>query len=119
MSKRFNRKKELQKKIAKQRIKRLFLLAEYNAINNRLILSDRYVFLARKISMKYLVPVPNQFKRKFCKHCYKYLLPNVTGRIRIHKGRIVSYCYKCKRYMRIPLNNRMTKQSFNKSIKDV
>jgi ribonuclease P protein subunit RPR2 len=109
MPKRYNRKKELQKKIAKQRIQRLFLLAEHYALNDRLKLSDRYVFLARKISMKYLVPVPNQFKRRFCKHCYSYILPNVTCRIRIHKGRIVTYCDNCKRYMRMPLQNRLVK----------
>ncbi|MCK5459476.1 MAG: hypothetical protein KAI20_06260 [Thermoplasmatales archaeon] len=109
MPKRRNKKKELQKKIAKQRIQRLFLLAEHYALCDRLKLSDRYVFLARKISMKYLVPMPNKFKRRFCKQCYSYLLPSVTCRIRIHKGRIVTYCNKCKKYTRMPLQSRLVK----------
>ena len=107
MPKRHNRKKELQKKIAKQRIQRLFLLAEQYALCGRLKLSDRYVLLARKISMKYLIPIPKKFKRRFCKHCYSYLLPSVTCRIRIQKGRIITYCNKCKKYTRMTLQKRL------------
>ena len=109
MPKRYNKKKELQKKIAMQRIQRLFLLAEKYALCGKLKLSDRYVFLARKISMKYLSPIPKKFKRRFCKHCYSYLLPSVTCRIRIRKGRVVTYCNKCKKYTRMPLKNRFEK----------
>ena len=109
MSKRRNRKKELQKKIAKQRIQRLFLLAEQYALCGRLKLSDRYVFLARKVSMRYLVPIPNKCKRRFCKHCYSYLLPNVTCRIRIHRGKIITHCNNCKKFMRIPTQDQLAK----------
>ena len=109
MSKRRNRQKDLQKKIAKQRIQRLFQLAEHYALCGKLKLSDRYVFLARKISMKYLVPIPNEFKHRFCKHCYLYLLPSITCRTRIHKGKIVTHCNNCKEYTRVPLQNRFVK----------
>jgi len=111
MSKRYNKKKERYKKIADQRIHRLFHLAEQYALQDRLALANRYVFLARKISMKYLVPIPHQWKRRFCKRCYAYLLPGVSCRTRIHNGRVITYCSNCKNYMRLPLQNRHVKKS--------
>ena len=103
MSRRNTRDKNIHKRIALSRIQRLFRLAEEYALRGRMNLADRYVFLARKIAMRYLVSIPSEFKRCFCKHCYRYLLPGVSGRIRINKGRIVVYCFNCNRYTRMPL----------------
>ncbi|MCX6667881.1 MAG: ribonuclease P [Euryarchaeota archaeon] len=105
MVKKIVRDKKIQKTIARSRINQLFLLAEKYALSGRLNLANRYVDLARKISMRYLVPMPKEFKRRFCKHCYQYLLPHVTCRIRIHRGKLVIYCHNCKNYTRIPLKN--------------
>ena len=107
MSKKNAKDKKIRKRIALQRICRLFHLAEEYALCGRMNLSDRYVFLARKISMRYLVPIPKEFKRCFCKHCYSYLLPGISGRIRIHNGRIVVYCFNCHKYTRMPLKHRL------------
>jgi len=104
--KKININKKNQKIIANNRINKLFELAEKNALSNRLDLSNKYTQLARKISMRYVVKIPKEHKRKFCKHCYNYLLPFVTGRIRIHRGKVVIYCYNCKKYSRIPLKTR-------------
>ena len=95
--------KKNQKTIAKRRINKLFMLAEKNALSNKLNLANRYVELARKISMRYLVPITIKHKRRFCKHCYRYLLPHITGRTRIHRGKLIIYCYNCKKFTRIPL----------------
>ncbi len=103
MVKRTQKDKKIQKNIAKNRIKKLFTMAEQCALNNKLGLADRYVEIARKISMKYLVPMPKEYKRCFCKHCYCYLLPNVNSRIRVHRGKLVVHCFNCKKYMRMPL----------------
>jgi len=103
MSRRKALDKKMQKIIAKGRINKLFILAEENALSGELNLSNRYVELARKISMRNLAPIPKKYKRRFCKHCYKYLLPNVTCRVRIHRGKIVVYCHNCRKYTRIPL----------------
>ena len=107
MSKRIIKDRKTQKTIARSRINHLFSLAEQNALLNKLNLANRYVDLARKISMRYLVPVPREFKRCFCKHCYQYMLPNVTCRIRIHRGKLIIYCNNCKRCNRLPLKNTM------------
>jgi ribonuclease P protein subunit RPR2 len=103
--KRINVNKKNQKMIAKQRINKLFELADRNALSDRLFFSDKYVKLARKISMRYLVKIPREHRRKFCKHCYSYLLPPLTSRIRIHRGKVIIYCNNCKKYTRIPLKN--------------
>ena len=101
-----NKDKRLQKKIAKDRVQYLFRLAETRSLNGELGLADRYVFHARKISMRYLVPMPREFKRRFCKYCYSYLVPDVNCRVRIHRGKIITYCTVCGKHMRIPLDTR-------------
>jgi len=97
--------KKIQKTIAQNRIKKLFLMAEQKALSGDFNLANRYVTLARKISMRCLVPIPKEFKRKFCKHCYSYLLPNVTGRVRIHRGKLIIFCNACQKYTRLMLKN--------------
>jgi ribonuclease P protein subunit RPR2 len=79
------------------------MLAEENALSGELVLSNRYVELARKISMRNLVSVPKKYKRRFCKHCYIYLLPDITCRVRIHRGKVIIYCFNCNKYGRVPI----------------
>ena len=95
-----------QKKIAKIRINKLFYLAEKKALLKQFDLANRYVKIARKISMRYLVSIPSYYKRRFCKHCYSYLLPGENCRIRINKGKIVVYCANCKTTSRFVINGK-------------
>jgi len=104
MSRKQYGKKQVYKNIARRRIQYLFSLAEACGLEGKLPRSDRYVALARKLSMKYLVPIPHQYTRRFCKHCYCYHIPSLTCRIRIHRGMIIFYCTRCKKYSRIPLH---------------
>ena len=104
MSKKFGKKKERRKTIALQRIHRLFTLAEQAALQNRMSYADRYVAIARRLSMKYLVPIPVEYKRRYCTHCYAYLLPSVTCQVRVHRSTIITCCNHCNKYSRIPLN---------------
>jgi len=106
MPRKYDAKKKVYRTIALRRIHYLFSLAEISALRGKLQLSDRYVELARKISMKYLVPIPRQYARCFCKHCYCYLLPPLTCRVRIHHGMIIIYCMNCKKFSRMPLHAR-------------
>ena len=105
MSRKNIKKKRIQKTIAKNRIKRLFLLAEEKAFSGEFNLANRYVKIARDLSMRYLIPIPINFKRRFCKHCYHYLLPDENCRIRLHRSRIIIYCDNCKKFTRIPLKH--------------
>ncbi|MFH1456204.1 MAG: ribonuclease P [archaeon] len=94
-----------QKDIAKERITILFQQADKVFSKNK-GLANRYVTLARKISMKSKVRIPSELKRKFCKHCYHYFKPSVNVRIRTQKGKLVYYCLNCKKFTRIPLKSK-------------
>ncbi|MCX8147389.1 MAG: ribonuclease P [Candidatus Woesearchaeota archaeon] len=92
-------------RIANERIEELFKQADA-VFNKDPSLANRYVYLARKISMKYKVKIPSTLKRKFCKHCYSYLRPGKNCRARIAKHRVVYYCLNCKRFMRFVIKKR-------------
>jgi len=100
MKKRISQRK--QKEIAKERIETLFQEAE-KVFSSNPSLSHRYVTLARKISMKVRMKFPRELKRRFCKHCYKFLMPGRNARIRTREGKLIIYCLECKKYTRIPL----------------
>ena len=93
--------KQKQKEIAKERVRRLFELAT-TMFPKRKDLANRYVDLARKISMKVRMRIPPEFKRRFCKHCYKYLQPGINARVRTREGKVIISCLECKEFMRIP-----------------
>ncbi len=99
--KNFKSKNDKFKKIADERIIILFEQAKemYNFDSK---LSDRYVFLARKIAMKLKTKIPSELKRRFCKSCYSYLVPGKNCRVRTNKRRVIYYCLICKNYNRIP-----------------
>ena len=94
----YNSKPESQLKIARKRIKDLFDQAEDNEKY-----ADRYVQLARKIAMKYKIRIPPKLKRRFCKHCYKYLRQGKNVRVRRTKKGIIYTCLECGKQMRFPI----------------
>ena len=94
--------KKKQKKIALERIKTLFAQAD-NIFSENKALANRYVTLARKIAMKVKLRMPREYKRKFCKHCYKYLRSGTNARIRIQRGKVIISCFECKKFTRIPI----------------
>jgi len=102
MVRRHSKKPKEQLSIANERIEQLFDQADkIFSENSKLV--DRYVDLARKIAMKSKVKIPSKFKRKYCKHCYSYLMPSVNCRVRTQNSKLVYSCLKCKKFSRIPL----------------
>ena len=95
--------REKLKKHALERIKVLFREAKEQFKDNKPELADRYVFLARKAAMKINLRLSKEIKRKFCKHCYKYIVPGVNCRVRINNNRVIYYCFNCRKYMRFML----------------
>lgn len=95
-------KKNKQKEIARERIKILFEQAD-EAFSKNKSLADRYVILARKLAMKVKIKLPVEMKRKFCKHCHKYLRAGVNSRVRTRQGKVVISCLECRKFMRIPI----------------
>ncbi len=92
-----------QKKEVLDVVKNLFNEAKLQ-FNKNPNLSNKYIKLARKLAMKVNLRLPRELKRKFCKHCYSYLVPGKNARVRIHKSRVIYYCFNCKKYMRFIKN---------------
>jgi len=90
-----------QQHIALERIRTLFREAK-TMFHEDSKLSDRYVFLARKIAMKYKVKIPSLYRKKFCKNCHSYLVPSVNCSVRTKKGHLVYTCKACRNIMRFP-----------------
>ena len=105
MARRYAKDKEKEKEIAKEHIDELFSEAE-KVFSQAPGLSDSYVKKARDIQMKFKLKMPGEHKRKFCKHCYAYIVPSVNCRVRISGGKVVYYCLACRKFMRFPLKNR-------------
>ena len=93
--------KAKQKAIAKERI--LILLSQAEKVfNKNPSLSNRYVALARRISMKAKVSIPKKLKRRFCKYCYSFLVPGKNCVVRTKNRKIVYHCNNCNKIMRFP-----------------
>ena len=101
MKRKYSKKPRKQRELVLERIKILFKEAK-EAFKKDPKLADRYVKLARELAMKYKVRIPPILKRRFCKHCYSYLVPSVNLRVRTRNGKVVYYCLNCKKYMRFP-----------------
>jgi len=80
----------------------LFGVAEGEALQRHAGRARRYVELARRIGMRYNVRVPAPFKRSFCKKCLAFLLPSVSARVRVGRGRVVVTCITCGAVQRYP-----------------
>lgn len=94
------RDKNLERKIADERIRILLKMAEKEAVSHP-ERAMRYVWLARKISMKYRRKIPPQYRRRFCRRCLSFFT-TTNCRIRIRNGIISILCLKCGWKRRIP-----------------
>lgn len=101
--------KKLSKKQAKKQVEEYFAKAK-EVFNKKPELSNDYVRKARKIAMKYRMKLPKELKRKFCKHCYSYLVIGKNARSRTRKGKVVISCFNCKKFIRIPFVKEIKKR---------
>ena len=105
MKRKYKKKPKEDKKIAKERIVRLFELAE-TAFKKNKTTSKRYVSLARKISLRNKTRIPPKLRKKMCKHCGTFLMPGSNCRIRNTNSKMVYTCLECKQYMRFPIHRK-------------
>ena len=87
------------KKIARERISILFGQAR-QAFPAHPELSNRYVELARKISMRQRVRIDRELRRQYCHYCYAFLVPGSNMRVRVHRGNVVVTCRSCNKKTR-------------------
>lgn len=89
------------KRVARERIRRLFNLAEEIHSENP-ELADRYVMKARRISMRARVRIPRELRRKKCSDCHSYLVPGDNARFRLRDGYLTLTCLECGNQSRYP-----------------
>jgi ribonuclease P protein subunit RPR2 len=82
--------------LAKERILTLLAMAEANS-RDKPQRSRRYVELARRISSRYNVTIPQELKRRLCRECNAFLVPGRNLRVRaMPRLRCVVYeCLEC------------------------
>ncbi|MEM2272986.1 MAG: ribonuclease P [Candidatus Bathyarchaeia archaeon] len=96
------------RKISLIRIEQLFDLA-IKMLDKRPDLSQRYVEMARKISMRARARVSKEKRMLICRHCKRFIFPGVSSRVRLQSKRephIVITCLYCGKHMRKPLRRR-------------
>ncbi|MDD4484392.1 MAG: ribonuclease P [Methanoregula sp.] len=93
------------KPLARERIAVLFREAE-RIFPEHPEYSDRYVEIARKIAMRERVRIDTEFRRRYCHHCYRYLVPGANMRVRVHPGHVAVTCLSCKKTTRYRVEKR-------------
>lgn len=88
--------------VARERIAGLFGRASRAAGEGRPDLAQRYVGLARRIGMRYLVRLPREFRIRHCRRCSAYWVPGVNCRLRLRGGKVVATCRDCGAVRRWP-----------------
>jgi len=101
MSRRYVGKKDA-KDIAKERIDRLFELAEREAVAGNMRRSKRYVALALRMGERHKVRTSH--KRTYCGNCLAYFVPPRNVRVRTGRGRVSMTCLECGSVARYPLH---------------
>ncbi len=95
-----DQRKKYAQRIARERIKILFSLAQERALEGDEELARRYVEHMVNLSRKYNVRIPRDMKRMYCKKCYTFLIPGKTAQVRLKKGKVVIKCLRCGTYKR-------------------
>jgi ribonuclease P protein subunit RPR2 len=82
-------------KIIKERIDKLFELAEEN-IKKHPERSRRYISLARKLSTRYNFRMNKKIKNRFCKKCDSLFIPGYNVKVKLNSREgIVEYHCNC------------------------
>ncbi len=102
MLNKFKARKEKLKKEARKDISNFMKLAKHSFKEDK-NKANMYVRKARRLAMKHNIRFSSSVKRKFCKHCYSYLVPGINCRVRTRDGKLIYYCLECKKYMRFPI----------------
>ncbi|MDY6766100.1 MAG: ribonuclease P protein component 4 [Candidatus Nanohaloarchaea archaeon] len=87
--------------IARERIALLFDQAA-EAFPEHRDRADRYVELAHRIAQALTIPLPEQYRDRYCTDCHSYLQPGKNARIRVDDGVRRLTCEECGATHRVP-----------------
>jgi ribonuclease P protein subunit RPR2 len=103
MPKKNNIDKNVIKKIARTRMMFLFDKA-HELFPTKPDLANRYVFLARKYAQRTKIVIPEEWKRRICHRCKKFLYTGINSRVRLHSNGKTSHvsvsCLECGKITR-------------------
>lgn len=89
------------KDIARERIEKLFKLAEQEALAGSQARAKRYVTLALRLGERHKVRASH--KRTYCPKCLAYFTPPKNLRVRTRRGRVSMTCLECGHIIRFPV----------------
>lgn len=98
------------KKIARERVERLFQLAD-DTFHEHPARAQRYIQIARRVAMAARERIRPALKRRICHGCKRFLVPGANCRYRLQsrKGqgsRVVVTCLECKHQTRYYIKKR-------------
>lgn len=96
------RKPQWMRRLASERIDILLDRAK-RTVREAPELARRYVWLARRIGMRYLLPLGARRRRSICTSCHLPMVHGQTARVRVKRGRVVRTCLGCGTITRLPL----------------
>ncbi len=99
------RNKTAERKIATERIERLFEAAG-DVYETDESLSNRYIIIAKKIAMKYRIKIPDQYRMGYCRKCLSFFSPGKNTRTRINHGKVSVTCMNCGYTRRYPIKEK-------------
>jgi ribonuclease P protein subunit RPR2 len=97
------------RRLARERMDVLFQEAGERARKGQAHLADRYCLMARRLSMRYNVPLGPRHRRSYCRRCGAYLLPGRSCTVRLRRGSLNIRCARCSCTMRFPLEEKKKK----------
>jgi len=92
------------KDIARERVDRLFELAEQEAVAGNARRSKRYVAMALRMGERHKVRTGH--KRTYCPNCLTFFVPPRNVRVRTGRRRVSITCLECGEVSRFPLARR-------------
>ncbi|MCL4346676.1 MAG: hypothetical protein M1417_02035 [Candidatus Thermoplasmatota archaeon] len=92
------------RRIARERIEKLFGLARDLAASGEKERSRMYIMLARRIGMKLDIPLGH--RREYCRKCNSYLIPGRNARVRMGRKKVTLTCLECGKVTRFPFGTR-------------
>lgn len=91
-------------RIARERMSDLFALARSESARGVGTLPHRYIFLARRIGMRFNLRLPPEYRTLYCRRCSSYWVEGRTVRTRLRAGRSVRTCLVCGAPRRVELH---------------
>ncbi|MBS3815392.1 MAG: ribonuclease P [Hadesarchaea archaeon] len=108
MSQKNSNRKVKEKDIALQRVEILLNRAS-EVLKKRPKLAHRYAEIAWKLKKRHNLEFPERLKRKICRKCQSFWVPDVTCRVRTQSSRpphVVITCLECGYKKRVPYKER-------------